>query len=266
MKTSNLRLVNWFVVAFPFLVLSCMAPDLEDPAPEMKMISSEEVAQTMGLMEEVDLMVLSALQHDLTQQKITPLPDVSSCPGSIFKRDEKNKRLRIDYGEGCISERGVVKKGTVIIDYTDEFLIRGSKVSIGFENFSLNGNHLEGSRLLENLGFEINSRSLQISSVTSNFNVTSPSGKTYKIDQDYIRNLHLSTDKKGFRIYLEGYGNLTSYNDEKTSFEIINPMVYLQECMNSGLSIPSKGSLELKGGKDLQMLITFNSEGCNTNL
>ncbi|MDN3689587.1 hypothetical protein [Cyclobacterium jeungdonense] len=264
METSNLRLVNWFVVAFPFLVLSCMAPDLEDPAPEMEMISSEEVAHTMGLMEEVDLMVLSALQHDLTQQKITPLPDVSSCPGSIFQHDEKNNRVRIDYGDGCASGRGVVKKGIVTIDYTDEFLIKGSKVIIGFENFSLNGHQLKGSRLLENLGFEINSRSLQISSVTNDFKVTSQSGKTYNVNQDYIRSLHLSTDKEGFRIYLEGYGNLSSYNDEKTSFEIIHPMVYLQECMNSGLSIPSKGSMQLKGEKDLQVLITFNSERCST--
>ncbi|WP_162416817.1 hypothetical protein [Cyclobacterium roseum] len=265
MGTSNLRLVNWFVVAFPLMVFSCMEPDLEDPAPKMEMISSEEVAHTMGLMEEVDLLALSALQQDLTQQKISPLVEVSSCPGSIFRRDEKNKRIRIDFGDGCVSSRGIEKKGIVIIDYTDEFLIKGSKVTIAFEDFYLNGHQLKGSRSLENLGFEVNSRSLRISSVTSDFQMTSRTGKTFNLNLDYIRNLHLSTDKKGFRIYLEGYGNLSSSDDQKTSFEIIHPVVYLQECMNSGLSIPSKGSVQLKGEKDLQVLITFDSEGCTPN-
>lgn len=265
MGTSNLRLVIWFTVAAPLLISSCVEADLENSTPKMEMISSEEVAHTMGLMEEVDLLVLSALQHDLTQQKISPLLDVSSCPGSIYERDEKNRRIKIDYGDGCVCSRGIEKKGIVTIDYTDEFLIKGSKVGIGFENFSLNGHQLEGSRSLENLGFEVNSRSLRISSVTSDFQMTSRMGKTFRLNLDYIRNLHLSTDKKGFRIYLEGSGNLSSSKDEKTSFEIIHPVVYLQECMNSGLSVPSKGSLQLKGEKDLKVMITFDSEGCNTS-
>ncbi|SEJ10556.1 hypothetical protein SAMN05192553_102403 [Cyclobacterium xiamenense] len=263
MGTPKFTLGRWFLWAIPFLLLSCHSAEEVELENAAGMVSSEEMANMMGLLEELDLLVFSAMmQQDLTQGKISPILDVSSCPGSVIMRDEKNSRIKVDYGSGCVDERGLQKKGVVTIAYTDSFLIKGSSVTIGFENFSLNGRKLEGTRKLENLGFQSEKRRIRFSSVISDFQFTSLTGETYRLDHSQIKDLHLSTEETGFRIYLEGYGTVSTVAGVKTSFEIIHPVVYLQECMASGNPIPSQGSLQLRGGNQ-QVLLTFDSGNCS---
>jgi len=264
MGTPKFTLGRWFVWAIPFLLFSCHVAEEVELEKAAGMVSSEEMADMMGLLEELDLLVFSAImQQDLTQAKISPILDVSSCPGSVIIRDEKSGRIRVDYGNGCVDERGLQKKGVVTIAYTNSFLIKGSSVTIGFENFSLNGRMLEGTRELENLGFQSKERRIRFSSVISGFRLTSLTGETYRLDHTQIKDLHLSTEETGFRIYLEGYGTVATTADEKTSFEIIHPVLYLQECMDSGNPIPSQGSVQLRG-ENQQVLLTFDSENCSS--
>lgn len=264
MGAPGFTLVRWIVLALPFLFLSCQSVEEAEWDRVPGLVSSEEMANTMGLLEELDLLVFSAMtQQNLMQERIAPMLNLSDCPGSVIVRDEKNRRMTIDFGTGCVSERGIEKKGIVTIAYTDSFLAKGSTASIGFENFSLNGQSLKGTRILENLGFQYENKSIRFSSVSSDFQITSLKGVTYMLDHVHIKDLKLSTEERGFRIYLEGYGTIaTDLDDEKTFFEIISPVVYLQECMSAGSSIPSQGSLQLKGRGNQQVLLTFNSEDC----
>ncbi|WP_073090364.1 hypothetical protein [Cyclobacterium lianum] len=239
-----------------------MPTESEDLIPAAEILSSGEVSDMMGLIEEVDLLVLSAMQQDLTQYKIRPLLDASSCPGSSISRDEKNKLIRVDYGDGCVCNRGLEKKGAIVISYTDEFLFKGSEMSITFQDFSLNGHRMEGQRILKNLGYQVSSRSLRFSSDTENFQLVNVQGKKFSMQQRYVRDLQLSTEKTGFRIYLSGSGRLSTEKYLSTSFEIVKPIVYLQECMESAVPSPSEGSLQLFNQGDKKILVHFDAKAC----
>lgn len=262
MGNPKLYLVKWLAVIFPFILFSCISTDQEDQNLTPAIIPTLEVSEMMGLIEEVDLLVLSAMQQDLTQQKIMPLLDESSCPGTRINRDEKNRRISVDYGEGCVCNRGLEKKGVLTISYTDNFLYKGSQLTIGFEDFSLNGHQMQGQRKLENIGYQAESRSLRFASEAKNFQLTNAKRQKITLDQAYIRDLQLSTDKSGFRIYLSGSGTLSTDKYSKTSFEIIKSIVYLQECMESGVPAPSEGSIQLISDKNEKILVNYDSDGC----
>ncbi len=265
MGNPKLYLVKWLVAIFPFILFSCISAEQEGPNSTSAMIPTMEVSEMMGLIEEVDLLVLSAMQQDLTQQKIMPLLDESSCPGTRISRDEKNKRITVDYGEGCVSNRGLEKKGIITISYTANFLHKGSQLTIGFENFSLNGKQMEGQRKLENKGYQTESRSLRFASEAINFQLTNSNRQKFTINQSYIRDLQLSTEYAGFRIYLSGSGTLSTDDYSKTSFEIVKSIVFLQECMESGVPAPSEGSMQLISDKNEKILINYDRDGCLLN-
>jgi hypothetical protein len=242
---------------------SCMTSEQEDLAPQVPAIQSEEVSEIMGLMEEVDLIVVSVMQEDIAQQRLLPFFNEESCPGTTFTRNDKFGHITIDYGNSCVSERGIEKKGTLTINYSGEFLSKGTLLTIGFENFFLNGNQMEGTSTLENLGYQASTKSLSFSSKMEGLQLTSTNGKRYTVGHDYVRDLKLSTKETGFRIYLKGSGSMFTNSSDRTSFEIVKPVKYLQECMESGLSDPTEGSLQISSNASQKIMLNYESDGCN---
>jgi hypothetical protein len=241
-----------------------MTPEQEDLAPKVPAIQSEVVSQIMGLMEEVDLIVVSVMQEGMAQQRLLPFFKVESCPGTSFIKNDKLGLITIDYGNSCVSERGIEKRGKLTIAYSGEFLSKGTVLTIGFENFFLNGNQMEGTSTLENLGYQASNKSLSFSSRMKDLRLTRTNGKAYTVGHDYVRELKLSTKESGFRIYLKGSGSMFTNSQDKASFEIMKPVKYLQECMATGLSDPSEGSLQIINNANKKIILNYESKGCNT--
>ncbi|MEX2566493.1 MAG: hypothetical protein WD431_11165 [Cyclobacteriaceae bacterium] len=262
MGLPKVNLVLWSIIFFPLFILSCVSGP-EDIRPSTSTVSSELIAESMGMMEELDLIVVSVLQQDLNQQKIFPLLDETSCPGAMITRETRSNIIIVDYGNGCVCNRGLEKRGKLTIKYTDGILIKGAKITLILESFYLNGMRMEGLREIENLGYLPSSRSLGFASRMENFQLTLSNGKQLRLTQDYIRELQFSTEETGFRIYLKGKEILEMPGFSKTNVEIIKSVVYRQECMTSGISAPSEGSLEIRSEQDIKVLVDFNSTACN---
>lgn len=61
--------------------------------------------------------------------------------------------ITIDFGEGCESYfQQVIKSGKIIITLTGRMKDAGSERIVTFENFYVNGNHIEGVRTTTNIG------------------------------------------------------------------------------------------------------------------
>tara|TARA_R110002050_G_scaffold3009_18_gene16063 strand:+ start:542 stop:1339 length:798 start_codon:yes stop_codon:yes gene_type:complete len=264
MNNPKKYLFNSLAIALLITAVSCVTSDHEDMAPTAKSIPSEEISGMMGLMEEVDLMVMSAMQQNLSQQRLVPLLDELSCPGTIITRDDKKGEIKIDFGNGCVSNRGMEKQGNLTIYYSGGFLSKGSQLTIDFENFSLNGHQMQGQRKLENLGYDPIKKSLRFSSVMNDFKLVNLEGQAFNLNQNYIRDLEISTDSDGFRIYLQGSGSLSTENYITAKFEIVRPLKYMQECIESGIADPIEGSLEISSGTEYSTILNFESEGCSS--
>ncbi|MFP3471586.1 hypothetical protein R0J90_16210, partial [Micrococcus sp. SIMBA_144] len=87
-------------------------------------------------------------------QRLLPLINEMTCPGTVISRDDKKGEIRLDFGSGCISDGGLEKQGSLTVKYTANFLSKGSLLEIIFEDFSVDGYKLQGTKNIENLGYD----------------------------------------------------------------------------------------------------------------
>lgn len=261
MGIPKYNFVLCFVLIFPFSLSSCVS-ELEETPSSGEMISTAFVPTATGLMEEMDLVVLSLMQQDFSQFKIVPFLEGGHCPGAVIRKDEKQKKITLDYGEGCVSQRGIEMKGQLIITYTEGILIKGAKMDIFFESFYLNGQRIEGMKRLENLGFDATSKSLQFASTMENLKVTTKEQQVLLFTQSYIRDFHFSNEETGFRIYLTGSGEMKTPGASKLTYKIVKPLLFMQECMVSGVAEPKEGRIEISTDASSKVVVDFNLIGC----
>lgn len=265
MKNPKKYLINSFAITLLLSVVSCVTSELEEGMTVVdKGISSDEISGMMGIMEEVDLMIMSSLQQGLSQQRLLPFLEEMTCPGTVITRDDKKGQISIDFGSGCISAGGLEKQGSLTIQYTGNFLSKGSQLEISLEDFSVNGHTLQGTKTLENLGYDAEERKLKFSSSMKNFKIVNPEGQSFTVNQEHTRELELSTETEGFRIYLKGSGTLAAENFSTTTFEIVQPLKYMQECIESGSFNPIEGSLQISSKADKSTILSFSSKGCSS--
>lgn len=56
----------------------------------------------------------------------------------------------IDFGNGCVGRDGRLRKGKIIIDYTQRLILPGAKATTTFDNFYINDIKVEGTHIIEN--------------------------------------------------------------------------------------------------------------------
>lgn len=83
--------------------------------------------------------------------------------------------LTIDFGSGCTDAYGVVRKGKVIVEYSDNYVNPGAEVSVSVENYSVNGYLLEGTKSIKNDGRN-NDGNLQFTVNDNNVVISKPGG------------------------------------------------------------------------------------------
>lgn len=69
--------------------------------------------------------------------------------------DKEAKTITIDFGDGCTGPYGVTRSGIIFITYTGARFIPGSKWTITFQDFYIDGRHIEGTRTVENVSESI---------------------------------------------------------------------------------------------------------------
>ncbi len=77
----------------------------------------------------------------------------SSC--ALISEDSPSfpKTITIDFGTGCVDYFGRTRVGKMFIHLTDSFHLVGAIRTVTFENFSINGIGIAGSRTTTNTGF-----------------------------------------------------------------------------------------------------------------
>ncbi len=72
-----------------------------------------------------------------------------SC--ATVTHDEEAQTITIDFGDGCTGPHGVTRSGIIFITYTGSKYVPGSKWTVTFVNFYIDGRHIEGIRTVENV-------------------------------------------------------------------------------------------------------------------
>jgi len=75
--------------------------------------------------------------------------DRLSC--ATITHDKDAQTITIDFGDGCTGPNGVTRSGIIFIVYTGSKFVPGSKWTVTFINFYIDGRHIEGIRTVENV-------------------------------------------------------------------------------------------------------------------
>jgi hypothetical protein len=101
---------------------------------------------------------------------------IGACATITVTGNFPAKNIKIDFGVGCTSPNGVVRKGIMNIVLTDSVRTPGSKATITFDNFYVNGFRKEGTIVRTNTTVSGSGTRSHNRTVTDG-KITAPSGK-----------------------------------------------------------------------------------------
>lgn len=105
---------------------------------------------------------------------------IDSCPTVTITHPTDAiwpKVITVNYGTGCTGVNDNVRKGKIVIEVSAARLTVGSKRTITFVDYYFNDIKVEGTKVLENKGYN-NSQNLLVSVTLTNGKLTLPDGKT----------------------------------------------------------------------------------------
>ena len=109
-----------------------------------------------------------------------------SCPTVTISTIEPGvwpKTVTIDFGEGCTGLWDNTRAGKIIIEVTAPRLEEGSKRTVTFEDYYFNGIRVEGTKVVENMGYNDN-QNMVFSVTLTGGKLTLPNGKT--VERSYV--------------------------------------------------------------------------------
>ncbi|MCX6253342.1 MAG: hypothetical protein NTV31_02570 [Bacteroidia bacterium] len=112
-----------------------------------------------------------------------------SCPTITITHPTTDiwpKIVTVDYGTGCTGFNDNTRSGKIVIEVTGPRLQVGSKRTVTFVNYYFNGIKVEGTKVLENMGYNSN-QNLVISVKLTDGKLTLPDGKVIERSVDHQR-------------------------------------------------------------------------------
>ena len=131
--------------------------------------------------------ILDQMGKSIDAKSLTVMTD--SCPTIIITRPTAAlwpKIVTVDYGTSCTGINDNVRSGKIVIEVTGPRLQSGSKRTVTFVNYFFNGIKVEGTKVLENMGYNSN-QNLVISVKLTGGILTLPDGKTIERTTDHQR-------------------------------------------------------------------------------
>lgn len=189
MKTKVLLMIS----ALAVLSFSSCKKDSSGVLEQTSINLADDDAVTDAVYEDVfntadnATIILDQLGKSIDAKSETVLAD--SCPTITITRATAAlwpKIVTVDYGTSCTGINDNVRSGKIVIEVTGPRLQFGSKRTITFVNYFFNSIKVEGTKVLENKGYNGN-QNLVISVKLTDGKLTLPDGKTIERSMDHQR-------------------------------------------------------------------------------
>ncbi|WP_288369927.1 hypothetical protein [uncultured Algoriphagus sp.] len=251
------------LAAVGFLFTACQK---EDEAPISQLEDSEEVNRETdlnGTLEDIDDIVLTGFQRNGFADRTVATVEEDLCERVDITWLPNEKKMILDFGDGCTSPRGITRKGKVIVNYTGRYWAPGSVITTTFEDFYINERKIEGVRIVRNEGFNQNDRFFTFITRVEGGKITWPDGTTRTFESRHTKRIFLPNGDRGFIYAVDGGSEGINRRGNSYRVEITDPLIYAQRCINTGIKIPSKGLLTLNVSERPQISVDFGDEGCD---
>ena len=170
--------------------------------------------------------------------------------------------ITIDFGNACAGPGGRTRTGKIIFEYQGRRFLPGSKITTTFQNYTVNGIKLEGTRILTNTSANENA-AVSYSIVEDGMKVTYPDGTFSTRSSSRIRTWNRTANPTGDTWTVTGSAVGVNRKGKEFVMMITKPLVYKRSCaVINKVFIPVEGTKDLKAdGKSVT--IDFGNGTCN---
>jgi hypothetical protein len=217
--------------------------------------------------EEIDAIVETSLTlynvyGRISEKKEGDMEVLIGC--AVTNHDAENKKITIDFGEGCVGLLGRVRTGRIIITYTDNILIPGSETVVTFDNFTINGVKVEGIRTKTNVSSTIfEPVKFYIKLEGGKFTWPEEQGGGVAERELYqYRTWTRAGNPLNDEFTVEGTASGKNRIGIAYNVRILLPVKYKRACWASGVFMPVEGLKEIKTD-DKEILIDFGTGECD---
>jgi hypothetical protein len=204
MKNNNLIKLTPVSLLLIFLLMISGCKKEDNTPAEDYTSTAEEVGQTESIATDVDNMTAQVSRtgtftHENCQDPAADQFSFNSC--AMVTNDSVNHILTFDFGTGCTGQDGRVRSGKVIVTYSGSgYFDPGASWTVTFDNFYVDGRHVEGTRIVTNNGLNANGN-MTWTINAQNMRIIRPDGRWREWNSQRTREM------------IAGYGDSTWVND-----------------------------------------------------
>ena len=145
------------LLAFALIIMlaSCkksveVTPQQDDIENSFQLASDQAMADNLA--EDVNDVILEAItERNLDGNFVEPTMGHLLCATvTVTPQSGFPKTILIDFGLGCTSPNGITRSGSITVVLSDSLRLPGSTAVTTFQNYYVNGYHIEGTHILTN--------------------------------------------------------------------------------------------------------------------
>ncbi|GAA0877742.1 hypothetical protein GCM10009119_07100 [Algoriphagus jejuensis] len=240
MKNHPLNYLKPLLFTIPFLIFSCSEDeDPIDSEPNLGVV--EEDFEVRAAYEDTEILTLEVLQS--SGLGFRTQSDADICTNTVVTHDESTKKITIDFGTGCTSPNGIVRKGKILLSYSgSNFLLPGTTIVTTFDGYETNGLKIEGKRTITNAGIDIFAKKVTLNVKVENGKVTWPDNTSVTWASTQTRVLTLLDER--YEASITGGASGNSREGIDYTVLVTDALVAKEDCRATGNFVPSQGKLE----------------------
>ncbi len=175
--------------------------------------------------------------------------------------ERSNGSLRIDFGTGCTGPGGNVRTGAIVIVHEGAWNEAGSSWSITFDNYSINGIKIAGTREVTVVSFANNLSVYDVTLIGGS--ITWPDGRTATREVSRRREHERNENNLLDRLIIYGTAEGISRRGRGYSVEIVERLIYTRACAAEGVIIPVSGVKVIKHGNNRELTVDYGDGTCD---
>lgn len=262
MKQKSFFFLASLLMTLSIALTSCS----KDESNEQEDSTASEVIDESfveSVYEEVQDMADQAYQIELDGLKSTTDDFIrfGDCVTITLDTSVMPRVLTIDFGEeNCLCRDGKYRRGQIISTFNGRYRQTGTVITHGFNNFYVNNNHVEGSKVIENMG--LNDDGYMWFTIQVNGQVTmDDDGTILSWESNRTRTWIVGSDTPRWYddIYLiGGTSSFSNSNGRGREMEIITPLRRELSC-NHFVS----GTIQINPVNRPQMILDYGQGVCD---
>jgi hypothetical protein len=263
-KMKILRLLFFLMALSLSLFTAC---DKEDDQPAVDTSSADLETVFDDTFEEIDAivetsMILFNVYGRVSEPGENDMEMLVGC--AEINHDPENKKIIVDFGDGCVGLLGRERTGSLIITYTNNILIPGAETMVTFENFTINGIKVEGTRTKTNISSNV-FEPIKFYIKLEEGKLTWPEeqgGAIAEREVNQYRTWTRAENPMNDEFTVEGTASGKNRNGSAYTVKILTPIKYKRACWASGVFVPVEGTKQINAD-DKEIIIDFGDGDCD---